>query len=426
MQRNRLVVISLIIVLIVSAGFGVFYEIRNNSSGTYSSYSIVNLTGDIGQSYDPGSIQAFGLNNTSILISGVGYSNKSTGFSDASLMQLDTLQPGRIGTELSAVTKEYFNNGTLSGTAWNGTSWLLTGEAAWDGESQGGVIAMNGSTIDNLTSSIGRYFIDGGAWIDAWNGSGWLIGGNSSSTAVLIGYYHGTIINYTPELGPQPNHSWIQFLANNTTSWLVGGHGIFGFLTAGRYTNMLNKTAFLSSGVYAAQFTGGRWIIGGGPPALVQIISGNNVESAIFPPAFFNGRVNAICIYNNNYFVGGETKHSGSIFPALYGVTFSPSASFENLSSNLPSSFKGGQVRFMSTVTFGNYSGILIAGQGNYNPVTGFSTGALAFLNEKNSVSTAVGYYQTTALVRKPFLSPFISMNAIPGGSLPYKRLKSG
>lgn len=391
MSRTRIVVLIVIVAIVIAAGYGIYYHVITTPPNASVNYSVVNLTGDLGNSFDPGSIQAFGSNSSSILLAGVGYSDKTTQTSNASLMQLGSLQPGNPGMELSTITNEYFHNGTVFGTAWNGTAWLLTGEAAWSGMSQAGIIALNGSAVVNLTSTMGHYFRDGGAWIDAWNGSGWLIGGNSDTAAVLVGYYHGEIINYTSALGPLPVHSWIQLLDFNGSSWLVGGHGVFGFLSSGHFTNMLNRTAFASSGVYAAQFTGNRWIIGGGPPAGIQIIIGSSIESAVLTPSFFNSWVNGICVYDNGYFIGGKGMHSNRFFPALYEMTISSSGtSFQNLSSLLPSSFEGGQVQFMSTISFQNNTGILIAGQGDYNATTAFSMGALAFLTK--SVQIGISY----------------------------------
>lgn len=390
-----MVVLVVIVALVVAAGYGVYYHVTTTPPNASVNYSMVNLTGDLGNAFDPGSIQAFGSNSSSILLSGVGYTDKTTQFSNASLLRLNSLQPGSTGTELSRITADYFHNGTVFGTGWNGTAWLLTGETGFNGTSQAGVIAVEGSYIDNLTATIGHYFRDGGAWIDAWNGSGWLIGGNSDTAAVLVGYYHGEIINYTSALGPLPLHSWIQLIDFNSSAWLVGGHGVFGFLSSGHFTNMLSRTAFAFSGVYSAQFTGGRWIIGGGPPAGIQIISGNSVESAVSTPSFFNSWVNGICIYDNSYFIGGKGLHSNRFYPALYKMSVSSSGiSFQNLSSLLPSSFEGGQVQFMSTISFQNYTGILIAGQGNYNATTAFSTGALAFLTR--NVQIGISYVHSS------------------------------
>ncbi len=384
-MNGRKKYLFLFLVVAILLGFSIDYTLNQgtgnqNSKGTFK---IVNLTADLGTYFTPGSIQAFGYNNSGLLLTGATYYNKSTEATLPALMRINSLNGTSIGTGLDSITAKYFRNGTVFGAGWNGTDWLLTGEVSFGNTDEAGIISMNGDNIANLTETIGKYFKNGGAWFDSWNGTGWLIAGNVDKRACLVGYYHGEIINYTAELGFVPQDSWIQYLSWNGSSWLVSGHSIFGFLQGKNYINMLNMTVFRSSGVYSACYTSqGEWIVGGGPPAKLELIRGQKVIANISLPPKFNQWVNGITKFDGLYILGGKgANKSDPIFPALYSLNLSGvNWNFTDLSSLLPSSFDEGQVQFLSFVDFKNTTGVLIAGQGHYNINTGYSTGSLALL----------------------------------------------
>lgn len=379
--------VTLIVIAMISAGIGTYSVIaahRNVGNSTYfPAYTVVNLTSELGQYYQPGAIQAFGTNSTSILVSGISHYNKPTDTSKPALVQLTSLENSSLGVSLSNITGKYFHDGSVFGTAWNGTSWLLTGEINSGPSGTGAVISVRGNNITNLTPVLGKYFRHGGAWFDAWNGSSWLIGGNCDKEASLVSYSHGEVKNYSSLLGNSGGNPWIQLIEWNGTSWLIGGFGVFGFLKNGVYSNMLGMTEFATSGVFTAYYDGTGWMIGGGKPAGLQIVHNNGSIETLALPSYFNNWVNAICKLGSYYIIGGEAGIGPNrIAPALFAVNLTgKDPAFQNITSLLPGSFDYGLVQFMGDVQFEGANGILIAGQGNYDEVTGHSTGALALLS---------------------------------------------
>ena len=382
MKIRMALALSVSFLVVVYAFSYELYEHDVASPGKAVGFTVANLTGDLGNTFSKGSIQAFGQNSTTILVSGTEYYYKPTDFSFPALIALDSLTSVAPGKNLTPVADQYFHEGSVFGTAWNGSSWILTGEAAWGNVDEGAAVQVHGSSYTNLTPTLGKYFQDGGIWFDAWNGTGWIFGGNNDHAASLVALYNGSVINYTGLLGPTLQNSWIQLIEWNGTSWLVGGHGIFGFITHGRYSDMLGKSEFKSSGVYSALFSGGEWVVGGGPPAGLEVVKGSQVISNISLPSYFNRWVNAVAPFDGGFIAGGEASgNQGEMMPALYYFVEGSSWDFVNLTVLLPGSFNGGQVQFLSNAHMGNITGILIAGQGNYNEKTGSSSGALALLD---------------------------------------------
>jgi hypothetical protein len=370
----------------ITASVGAYFlefKINESRKNISSDFSFMNLTSELGNTFSSGSIQSFSINESAILLAGVGYYNRSTGYNLPSLMKLNSTNPSAIGEPMMSVAEKYFHNGTIFGSAWNGSAWMLTGESYNGVIDGGGAIIISGDVITNLTPQIEPYFNLGGAWFDAWNGTGWLIGGNNDKQAALVGLYHDKVINYTPLLGKLPMRSWIQLIVWNGTSWLIGGYQIFGFLTSGKYIDMLQKTEFLNSGVLAASFVNHRWYIGGGPPAGIQVLYPNGTTNTIQMPSYFNKWVNGITCYKGYFLVGGEAApNSFEICPALYAINISAKEEmFCNLTSLLPSSFKHGQIQFIAYIQFKGVSGVMIAGQGSYNTSTGYSKGALSLMS---------------------------------------------
>lgn len=378
----RRMYVILVVIVVIATSLGTIFAEYNQLFVKSQKFSMTNLTYDLGNIFDPGSIQSFGLNNSSIFISGVSYYNKPADTNLPSLALSESLNNSTAATSMISIANRYFHNGTVFGTAWNGSAWMLTGEAANGNIDGGSAIIIRGSSVTNLTPVIEPYFNEGGAWIDAWNGSGWLIGGNIDKQAALIGLYHGTLINYSKDLGNLASNSWIQLLVWNGSSWLVSGHGVFGFLKGNRFSNLLNKTEFSKSGVYAALYQNNEWIIGGGAPAGMQIISSNGTISSVKLPGYFTNWINGITTLGQYTVIGGETSlGDNTIGPTLYAVSLSEQhPTFINLTSLLPGSFDYGLLQFLSFIQFKGQSGVLIAGQGFYNETSGYSTGALAFL----------------------------------------------
>ncbi len=381
--KSKATLAIVIVVAIVLAGLVYLDYLHSDLAPSGSAFSVVNLTQDLGNQFTPGSIQAFGVNSSSLLISGVGLYNKTTDYSLPNLMKMTSLSPSVQGTNMDLVANQYFRDGNVFGTGWNGSSWLLTGQISWGNITEGAVVSISGSLVTNLTSILSRYFVNGGIWFDGWNGSAWLLGGNSDKKASLVSYHNGKVTDETGLLGSQVPNAWIQWLEWNGSSWLVGGHGVFGFLNGNYYINMLGESPFNSSGVLSSDFHNREWVIGGGPPATIIVLSGTHITGTIHMPRYFDEWVNSIVYYRGVYLIGGKGLNpNGSFHPALYFLDLNVvPESVENLTHLLPSSFDFGQVQFMSYVTLDGESGVLIAGQGYIDPNSGYSRGALAILS---------------------------------------------
>ncbi|MEM0158710.1 MAG: hypothetical protein QW812_04280 [Thermoplasmataceae archaeon] len=374
-SRKLLAVIVAVLVIALVA-----YEVfdRLEAGAKIPEFRYISLQEELGTQFDPGSIQAFGYNNTSLLISGLGPYNKSTDSSLPNLEEIDSLniQPGK---NMDSAISEYFGLGSVFGTNWNGSAWLLTGQLSYGDVNVGSVVSYEGNRFTNLTPRFSTYFQRGGAWIDGWNGSAWIVAGNSDNRASLVEYSHGSVVNLTGLLGNTPVGSWIQFVLWNGSAWFLGGHLIFGFLNGDRYTNLLSLSPFADSGALSGLYVDGEWIIGGGPPAGAVIVKGQSITEAFHPPAYLNMWINGIADFNGYIFLGGKgMTDTGLIHPALY--IYRSLSSFNNpvnQSAEIPASFNGGQIQFMETIDFHGVQSLFIAGQGNYNEETGYSTGAL-------------------------------------------------
>lgn len=382
MKPRTVAVLLISILFVITSGSYEVFTHENHQNQSIADIGIVNLTGSTGNAFSSGSIQAFGQNGTSVLLSGTSFYYKPSDYSLPALVDLRSLSSSSNGTNLSNIADMYFHDGSVFGTGWNGTSWILTGEISWGSIDEGSAVALNGTLASNLTPVIGKYFQNGGIWFDAWNGTGWLFGGNNDREASLVALYHGRVIDYSGLLNNVSSDSWIQLIAWNGTSWLIGGHGIFGFIKNGKYTSVLDATEFRSSGVYSAVFRNNEWIIGGGPPAGLEIVKGLHVVKNLTMPSYFNKWVNGLAIYGNGILAGGESSHgTHGMDPALYYVSLSGDYQFTNLTARLPGPFDRGQIQYLAPVSLGNVTGILIVGQGNYNETDGSSNGAVALLS---------------------------------------------
>ena len=203
----RIKAVSAVLIAAIVIASMAYYELYRNGGGSkhaFSGLEITDLTKALGSTFSPGSIQAFGENNTTILISGSGQYHKPSDFSTPALMGINDLNPGTSGHNMDELANTYFHDGSVFGTAWNGTSWILTGEISFGNTDEGSAIAINEGNVVNLTPLLGPYFKNGGIWFDAWNGTGWLFGGNNDRAASLIGYYHGGKANFNGFLGAPP------------------------------------------------------------------------------------------------------------------------------------------------------------------------------------------------------------------------------
>lgn len=354
----------------------------SNRTPSRPSFVVANLTDRLGGAFDPGAPQAAGSNSTAVLVTGVG--GRSPGDEpQPRLVALGgtagTPPPDNLTGELGGI----FRGGDTLGVAWNGSAWLVVGEAAWPGYAGAAAAVGAGDRWTNLTSEIAPYFEGQGAWIDGWNGSSWLIGGNDSGDAVLVSLHGTAVTDLTDRIPVNGPNRWFQFIAWNGTAWLVGGTGVFGALVGDRYVDLYPRSAFTAGGMFAADWNGSAWLVGGGSPARVEVLTGTQFSSAPALPPAFHWWVDGIVWDGAGWYIAGKGIAGAATFsPELYYLPADFSMGLEELTSLLPSAFDGGQVQFAGAFPMLGAGTVLLIGQGGVFDARsgqgGISHGALA------------------------------------------------
>jgi hypothetical protein len=380
-----------LVAALVVLGFGLSaaaYEsgwtLRAASPSPRPLFDVTDLTSSLGGAFVPGAIQGFGANSSAVLLTGIGVYNKPAGFT---LPVLARMMDGGAGPSVSNLTPQvepYFHDGGTYGAVWNGSAWLLTGEATWGTLNEGSAVFLSSSGITNLTPTVGAHFLAGGIWIAGWNGTSWLLGGNSSDGAALVSVAGATVTNLSGQIPASTPDSWIQLLAWNGTSWIVGGHGVFGVLSGGKYADLLPGSPFVPSGVYAGAWDGARWIVGGGPPASIAEVSGLAVHPAPSLPAGFEAWVGAIVGISGGWLIVGQGLATSTARTPAMAFWLPGSPRTLDLTALLPASFQGGQPAYAAPAPFLGSFAILLVGWGDYNPGSGLSHGAVAELVPHN------------------------------------------
>ncbi|HEV2317910.1 MAG TPA: hypothetical protein VGV89_10120 [Thermoplasmata archaeon] len=371
-------------------------------NGTLVAFEVYNATSALGAAFVDGAPQAFAGNGTVALVTGVvGDPGKlTTPFPLLGQVDPNLTDSGAVNRSSEVAT--LFAGGDTLGIGWNGSAWLITGEARWGNLSTGAAAALRGTTWTNLTPLLLPYFEgNGGVWFDAWNGTAWLLGGESNQGAELVALQDGVVRDLTsviPNNGP--NH-WIQSIGWNGTTWLVGGRGVFGALEGTRYTNLLPLSAFSQGGVFAAGWNGSAWLVGGGSPGSVESLRGNTLESGPVLPSNFTLWVDTVAWDGEGWYIGGAgATTAGTRIPEL--LYWDPSSqTMLDLTSRLPASFYGGQVQFGAVWDSGSSSSILFVGQGGLEPATpqgGPSHGAAAVFTRELQVEPVSTIAQGSSL----------------------------
>lgn len=399
--------VVLLTLALVSAGAYVTYSAvayfgnGGSAAKTLGQFAVTNATGSLNGLFDPGSIQAAGENGTSVLLTGVSVYNKSTDYNLPLLAGSPLAGPSLDFSNATTSLAPFLREGSLFGAAWNGSAWILTGQSDWGGISHGVLISVEGGVPSNVTGLVGNYFTGGGIWADAWNGSAWLVAGNSSHGAALVSITGDHARDLTAILPNNLPGYWIQLLAWNGTGWMIGGRGVCGLLEAGHYTDILDGSAFSSSGVFAASWNGTAWMIGGGPPASVELYYGGSLHLLQVLPPQFNSWTNGILALQDGWLIGGKgTDTSGHFRPELVYVPYNEQqggSAASDISSELPASFENGQIQFMTSISLAGNTAILIVGQGHYNNVTGYGRGAVAILTQKGGIAIAQSSLQLSS-----------------------------
>ncbi len=344
---------------------------------------VTNLTSQLGGSYSPGAIQSLGANESAILLGGIGVYHKPQGTTLPVLTEW-TGSPGAVHvTNVTSTFSTYFWYGGIYGIVWNGSAWLMAGEATYASYAGGTAIAYSDGVVKNLTGLVAPYFAHGGIWAVGWNGTSWLLGGNDTAGPVLLSLTGSHLVDLSSILTPNRPGDWVQLVAWNGSAWIVGGKGVFGSMTGIRYTDLFPQAGFLGGGVWSAGWNGSAWVVGGGAPAAVGVVKGNVVTPGPTLPAYVTEWIDCVAPFGSVWILGGKgTGTSGTPEPALLAWNSSASGStvLVDLSSHLPGAFDGGQIQGGGLVPLLGANSVLLVGQGWYDSVTGYSLGAVALL----------------------------------------------
>ncbi|HEV2428407.1 MAG TPA: hypothetical protein VGV64_00970 [Thermoplasmata archaeon] len=328
-----------------------------------------NVTPQLPDSFSHGSVQAFGSNASSVVFGGVSYYAQHHQPFD-SLPAIGVVTPSTpSGTDLTPVGGAYFDRGGVFPVVWNGSGWLLAGQTTIGGDSEGSAVSWTGDRFTNLTPEVGRYFLGEGIWIAGWDGHGWLLGGNSSRGAALVYLSGSTATDLTPLIPNNAPGDWVQMVGWNGTAWLVGGFGVFGTLSNGRFTDLLQASPFAEGGVYAIDWNGTSWLVGGSP-AVVASLRGSTLGPPIPALVGASGWVNAIvALPGNGWIVAGGSYGPGRFDP-FAGIVLPGTSRMIDASACLAGAFQGGWVQFGAAApAFGDHA-VLLVGEGGTDPRT--------------------------------------------------------
>ena len=343
-----------------------------------ASTQVSDLTPRLGASFHPGAIQGFGANGSTVFLAGISAWDKPAG---KTLPELASLTGSSAAVDVTEPVSSAFALGGVFGTVWNGSAWMISGEATWGTLNEGVLESLSGGRWTNLTPLVGHYFLNGGLWAVGWNGTSWLLAGNSSTGAAMVSMTGDSVTDLTGRLAHNDPGDFIQLLAWNGSAWIVGGLGIFGALAGGTFTDLYPSSPFTGGGAFAADWDGSSWLIGGGAPAALAVLRGTTLSAGPTLPAGFDRWVNAVVATSWGWVVVGKGSGgaTGST-PELVLVSTDLSTQ-KDLSSLLPGAFAGGQIQFAGLAPWLRSNAVLLVGQGDLNEVTGYSVGAMAELD---------------------------------------------
>lgn len=365
-------------VAVVASVAAAAFSLRGAPAPPHPVVVVSDATGGLGGVFNPGVILAAGVNATSVVLGGIGVYTKDPEFT---LPVLALVQPGAGGlrtTNLTSAVNDVFFAGGVYAIGWNGSSWLIAGQAAWGGGNFGSAVSWQGGAFENASAPIYPYFAGGGVFAMGWNGTDWLLGGNSSHGLSLVALHGHTVTDLSALVPTRDTSDWIQSIQWNGHQWLIGGERAFGLLAAGAYTDLLDRSPFATGGVYSAGWNGSAWIAGGGAGHLV-VVAGTQVTLVQGLPESFNQAALMVIPTAHGWFVAGKGSVEGTSTGELCFVwTGSPRGQVTDFASLLPDSFGTGEVQGgLRAPPFGP-DAVLLVGDGAYDNATGFGVGAVA------------------------------------------------
>lgn len=345
------------------------------------SLAIVDATRSLDSTFHPGVILGAGSNATDTLLAGIGVYVRDPEFT---LPVLADLRNGAMGPSVENLTPlvetEFFEGGTYA-LGWNGSDWLVGGQATWGGINDGTLVALRGHEVTNLTALIYPYFQGGGIFALGWNGTAWLLGGNSSSGIALVGVQGTHVTDLTRYVPPRDPLGWIQLTTWNGHEWLIGGEAVFGTLQGRTYHDLLPASPYAGTGVYSGAWNGTAWLAGGGGGFAV-VVEDDQVAPGPSLPAGFDQSVLFIASLSHGWVIGGKgTSAWGGIAADLVSWDGSPGGSgVADWSQLIPSAFQDGEIQGGGAAPeFGAHE-FLLVGEGDYRLASGYGVGAIALL----------------------------------------------
>ncbi len=383
-------------------------------------FAMSNETAALHGMFGSGELLSSASNGTATLFGGIENYRKTTDFS---LPALAVAKPGPLGPRiqnLTAVVEPYFWQGGIYSIVWNGTAWLLTGQAGWGGKNIGTAVWLDGGRVTNLTPELGRYFPRGGIWTSAWNGSSWLVAGNSTAGPIAVALSPaGTTLNLSSRIVGHAPKTWIQSMGWNGHQWLLGGEGILGLFQGSSFTDLFPSAPYDGNGVYSIGWNGSSWLVGGGSGRASSIQS-DRVGPGPTLPSDLDQSILAMTAAPAGWLIGG--KGSSPTAPLAPGLAFWTAggslSTVIDLGPTLPAAFEGGEI-WGATPIPRAASGYYVLGFGDYNDTSGSARGALAEL--------FVTYAPPPRAILDPGKGPLatVSLRSVRDGAPARERLRS-
>jgi hypothetical protein len=345
-------------------------------------FQVVDETPFLGAAFHPGVILGAAGNATASLLGGIGVYIKTPEFTLPAVASMTLGPDGPVVTNLTPSLNSYFWEGGIYGAEWNGSAWLVVGQAGWGGGNFGTAVSIEGATITNLTALVYSDFAGGGIFALGWNGTTWLLGGNSSSGPALVSLHGSSVTDLSPQLSGPAMDCYLQVLVWNGADWILGGRGIFETLQGASVTNLMPGTPFQGNGVYAAGWNGSVWLIGGGGGVLA-LVKGDTVGTGPTMPSTFDQVVLFVAPVPGGWLIGGKGATTAGEIEAefVYWPSTEPIQPLVDLSSRIPSSFNGGEIQGASPAPMFGPTSYLVVGEGDYNGQSGYGVGAIALLS---------------------------------------------
>lgn len=372
-----------VIIIVLVAGFGWL----SGGSPTPARpgalrFQVQDETSSLGPTFHPGVILGTAGNSSASLLGGIGVYVKTPEFTLPAVAAMTLGPDGPVVTNLTPSLNAYLWEGGIYGADWNGSAWLVVGQAGWGGGNFGTAVSIEGTTITNLTGPVYSDFAGGGIFALGWNGSAWLLGGNSSTGPALVSLQGSRVTDLSSRLSGPATDCYLQILAWNGAAWILGGQGIFETLQGASITNLLPGTPFQGNGVYAAGWNGSVWLVGGGGGVLA-LLQGDTVRAGPTMPSTFDQVVLFVAAVPGGWLIGGKgaTSAGGIEAELVYWPSIEPLQPLLDLDSRMPSSFIGGEIQAASAAPMFGPTSYLVVGEGDYNGRSGYGVGAIALLS---------------------------------------------